>query len=162
MSRIFRLKQSRKSSEARVMISRLIGVLVMTALFSACTVGPKYQRPRVQTPQVYRGVTGPPDPQTLADTKWFDVFKDERLQELIREALVSNYDLREAVARMDAARASYGITRSNQFPTFAASADVVTERRSQSGAVDLPGFFKRERTFGSVLLNLLTFEVDVW
>ncbi|HSE36281.1 MAG TPA: efflux transporter outer membrane subunit [Blastocatellia bacterium] len=143
----------------------LIIVLIVTSLLTACTVGPKYQRPRVQTPTVYRGVADPnvaPDPQTLADTKWFEVFRDDKLQELIRTALVSNYDLREAVARVDQASANYGITRADQFPTFDASSDISTERRSRSGVFDIPAPAKRDRTFGSVLLNLLTFEVDIW
>jgi len=132
---------------------------------TACTMGPKYQRPKVQTPSVYRGVADPsaqPDPQTLADTKWFDVFSDEKLRELIRTALVSNYDLREAVARIDEARANYGITRADQFPTIDGSGDITTERISRGGSIRLPEVVKRDRTFGSVLLNLLTFEVDVW
>jgi len=132
---------------------------------TACTMGPKYQRPKVQTPTVYRGVADPsaqPDPQTLADTKWFDVFSDEKLRELIRTALVSNYDLREAVARIDEARANYGITRADQFPTIDGSGDITTERISRGGSIRLPEVVKRDRTFGSVLLNLLTFEVDVW
>lgn len=147
------------------MIKRLVLVLMLTSLVTSCTVGPKYQRPKVQTPAVYRGVADPaaqPDPQTLADTKWFEVFNDNRLQELIREALVSNYDLRAAVVRVDLARANYGITRSDQFPSFAASGDVVTERRSRNGTFNLPEPLPRDRTFGSVLLNLLTFEVDIW
>jgi outer membrane protein, multidrug efflux system len=147
------------------MTQRLIGLLIIVSLASACKVGPDYRRPKVQTPTVYRGVTdpaAPPAPPSLADAKWFDVFKDDRLQQLIREALASNYDLREAVARVEAARANYGITRADQFPTIAGSADVTTERLSQSGAVTLPESFQRDRTFGSVLLNLLTFEVDVW
>jgi multidrug efflux system outer membrane protein len=120
---------------------------------------------KVQTPSVYRGVADPaaqPDQQSLADSKWFDVFSDAQLQELIRAALVSNYDLREAVARVDRARATYGITRSDQFPTIGGSTDLTTERVSRSGAFDLPSPIKRDRTFGSALLNLLTFEVDVW
>jgi len=143
----------------------LIIVLIVTSLLTACTVGPKYQRQKVQTPSVYRGVADPaaqPDPQTLADAKWFEVFKDAKLQELIRQALVTNYDLREAVARVDEARANYGITRSDQFPTITGSSDVVSERRSRSGAFDLPEPIKRDRNYGSVLLNLLTFEVDIW
>src|SRR4030095_13546365 len=98
----------------------------------------------------------------LADTKWFEVFKDDKLQELIRQALTSNYDLREAVARIDAAQANYGITRADQFPTITGSADVITERRSRSGTFDLPEPINRDRTYGSVLLNLLSFEVDIW
>ncbi len=147
------------------MSRRLILVLIIASLMTACTVGPKYQRPKVQTPTVYRGVADPsaqPDPQTLADTKWFDVFSDEKLRELIRTALVSNYDLREAVARIDEARANYGITRADQFPTIDGSGDITTERISRGGSIRLPEVVKRDRTFGSVLLNLLTFEVDVW
>ena len=147
------------------MSRRLILVLIIASLMTACTMGPKYQRPKVQTPTVYRGVADPsaqPDPQTLADTKWFDVFSDEKLRELIRTALVSNYDLREAVARIDEARANYGITRADQFPTIDGSGDITTERISRGGSIRLPEVVKRDRTFGSVLLNLLTFEVDVW
>jgi multidrug efflux system outer membrane protein len=147
------------------MTKRLIIVLLLATLVTACTVGPKYQRPSVQSPPVYRGLADParqPDPQTLADMKWFEVFKDDKLQELIRAALVSNYDLREAVARVDEARANYGITRSDQFPTIAGSSDVTIERISRSGSIALPEPLKRDRGFGSVLLNLLTFEVDIW
>jgi multidrug efflux system outer membrane protein len=147
------------------MSERFIVLLAIISLMTACTVGPKYQRTKVQTPSVYRGVSDPaaqPDPQTMADSKWFEVFNDEKLQDLIRSALVSNYDLREAVARLDQARANYGITRSDQFPTLAGSADFVAERRSRSGTFDLPEPTKRDRTFGSVLLNLLTFEIDIW
>ena len=124
----------------------------------------KYERPQVQMPaDLDRSAPAAQrDPQTLADLKWFEVFKDEKLQELIREALIYNYDLREAIARVDAARANLGITRSDQFPTIGASADVVHERRSRDGSLTIPEPLKQNRTFGSVLLNLLTFEIDVW
>jgi multidrug efflux system outer membrane protein len=149
------------------MIKRLLPCLMIAALAVGCTVGPKYQRAKVQSPSVYRGVadpSAPPSPQSIAETKWFELFKDDKLQALIREALAGNYDLREAVARVDAARANYGITRADQYPTITGSADLVTERISRSGSVTIPeGIpFKRDRTFGSVLLNLLTFEVDIW
>jgi len=42
--------------------------------------------------------------------------KTRILQQLVRTALQQNYDLREAVARVEAARANLGITRSDQFP----------------------------------------------
>ena len=72
----------------------------------------------MQTPATFRAPTAQPTPEaaSLADLKWFEVFKDEKLQELMRTALVQNYDLRDAVARVEEARANLGITRSNQFP----------------------------------------------
>jgi outer membrane protein, multidrug efflux system len=125
----------------------------------------KYQSPNVETPRVYRGVAdpnAPPDPQTFGNAKWFEVFRDEQLQGLIREALLHNYDLREAVARIDEARALYGLERSNQFPTITGSADLTTLGRSRDGELTLPTPAPKGRSFGSVLLNLLTFEVDIW
>lgn len=144
-----------------------IVVLVLTAsLFQGMVLAQKqkgYQRPTVQTPPQYRADPNPqPDPQTLADTKWFDVFKDQKLQDLIHEALIRNYDLRESVARIDLARASLGITRSEQYPQFSASADLVTVGRSRDGEITLPEPISKGRTFGSILLNLLSFELDIW
>src|SRR4029453_11821409 len=109
-----------------------------------------------------KDATPPADLTSLADLKWFDVFKDEQLQDMIRTALVQNYDLREAVARVDAARANLGITRADQFPTVDASADLSTVRSSASGSGVIPHGAGQRRTFGSVALNLLSFEVDVW
>lgn len=123
----------------------------------------KAQRPRVVAPQQYRDDPKPqPDPHTLADSKWFDVFKDPKLQDLIHEALVNNYDLRESIARIDAARANLGLARSQQYPQIYGSADITTIGRSRGGEVDLPNSVSKGRTFGSVLLNLLTFELDIW
>jgi outer membrane protein, multidrug efflux system len=123
----------------------------------------EYARPQVETPAEFRAdATTQPDHQSLADAKWFEVFKDEKLQELIREALAYNYDVREAAARIDAARASLGITRSEQFPTVGGGGDVNSQRRSRDGAFTIPEPISQHRTFGSVLTSLLTFELDVW
>src|SRR5262245_24830622 len=115
------------------MKARLMSVLIIVILGASCKVGPNYQRPKVQAPDNYRAAVNPaqPNAQTLADEKWFDVFKDDKLQELIRQALVSNYDLRVAVTRVDQARAQYGITRADQFPTITASSDFTVQRLSR-------------------------------
>ena len=144
-------------------MNRIIVAVLLLSLVPSYAAGQKNQRPAVQTPSTYRGDTATqPDPQSLANLKWFEVFKDEKLQELINEALTHNFDLREAVARIDAARANYGITRSDQFPTITASADVINQRQSRSSAFDIPEPIKRDRSFGSVLLNLLNYEIDIW
>jgi outer membrane protein, multidrug efflux system len=146
------------------MNKRLILLAVIVSLLSGCMAGPKYRKPEVKAPAVFRAdPAATPDPNSLADLRWFEVFKDERLQELIRTALVQNYDLREAVARVNAARANLGITRSDQFPTIAAGADMTTLRNSTGGQfAGIGGGFARDRTFGTVVLNLLSFELDLW
>jgi len=109
--------------------------------------GPNYRRPLVKTPENFRAPEPLPTPQatSLADLKWWEVFKDEKLQELIRAALAANYDLRDAVARVDAARANLGITRSNQFPQVGASGDLQFTRLSRDGSLALPSSFARSQ-----------------
>ena len=141
----------------------LFGIL---CFLTACTVGPNYQRPSIATPQSFRA----PDPlppgqaNSFADLKWFEVFKDEQLQALIRRALERNYDLRDAVARVEEARASLGITRSYQFPNFGAGAAVEINRLSREGDTPLPPQFlpSQDRNFGTAALQLLSFEIDIW
>jgi len=109
------------------------------ALASGCAVGPNYKKPKVNTPTVYRGVTpdqaANPDPKSLAQQKWWEVFQDEQLKELIRTALQQNYDLRRAGSRILQARAALGITRSNQFPTISADASALNERAARQGTI---------------------------
>ncbi len=148
-------------------MKRIIALLLVALMLPSLALAQqkKNQIPTVPAPPIYRGVpdpNAPPDPQTLADTRWFEVFRDERLQALIRDALVHNYDLREAVARVDLARANLGITRSEQYPQIYGSADITTLGRSRNGELQVPEPASKSRTFGSVLLNLLTFELDVW
>jgi multidrug efflux system outer membrane protein len=90
------------------------------------------------------------------------VFKDEQLQRLIRIAIAQNYDLRDAVARVDAAGAQVGITRADQFPAVGAAAEATTLRISRGGNFPIPEGFQQTRTFGTLAFNLLSFEVDVW
>jgi multidrug efflux system outer membrane protein len=142
-----------------------LSALLLLAL-CGCTVGPNYQRPKLDTPAQFRAPSPlpPQDAASIADLKWFDIFKDEQLQALIRTALIQNYDLRDAAARVEAARASLGITRSDQFPQFGASGGVELNRFSRDGATPLPPILlpSQNRTFGEASLNLLSFEVDLW
>ena len=144
---------------------RTLAVLAM-AFLCGCTVGPNYQRPKLATPAQFRAPEPLPAQQaaSLADLKWFEIFKDEQLQALIRTALVQNYDLRDAAARVEAARANLGITRSDQFPQFGASGGVEINRFSRDGATPLPPILlpSQNRNFGEISLNLLSFEVDLW
>ena len=145
---------------------QVITITLFAGLLIGCrAVGPNYARPKVKTPDVFRGAVDTPvpsDPTSLADLKWFELFKDEELQKLVKEALESNYDLRDAVARVDFARANLGITRADQLPNVAAGTNITTLRNSVSGAFPLPQGFEQQRTFGSLALNLLSFEADIW
>jgi multidrug efflux system outer membrane protein len=143
-----------------------IAIVAAGIVLAGCTVGPNYSRPQVQTPANFRAPAPlpPPESASLADLRWFEVFHDEELQELIRVALKQNYDLRDAVARVYEARANLGVTRSNQIPQVGASGDLEITRLSRDGQFPLPASFvqNQNRNWGSAALNLLSFEVDLW
>jgi outer membrane protein, multidrug efflux system len=156
----------RRASIRRTLIVALATALTCCAILTGCNVGPDYKRPSVAVPASFR--TAEPVPATqaaaLANLKWFEVFKDDKLQELIRTALQQNFDLRDAVARVEAAQAGLGITRSAQFPNFAANGAVEINRLSRDGATPLPKALisSQNRNFGEATLNLLSFEIDIW
>src|SRR5260370_20417895 len=145
-------------------------VAALASLLTGCTVGPKYVRPAVKPPGFFRGAesASAAGAGSLGDLKWFEVFKDDQLQSLIRTSLDRNYDLRSAVARVLVARASLGGTRSNEYPQIGAAEQFTSTQLSTKGQFLLPpnlppGFaISRTRNFGSILLNLASFEIDIW
>jgi multidrug efflux system outer membrane protein len=108
-------------------IKHSIAVVLCSAFLSACMVGPKYHRPVVQTPNTFRDLAHNPQIKaqsaSYADLPWWQVFKDQRLQELIRTAIKQNYDLGIAAERINAARAQVAVTRSSLFPQVGAGAN---------------------------------------
>jgi outer membrane protein, multidrug efflux system len=114
---------------------------------AACSVGPNYKRPAVAVPASFRGVApaeAPVSPNSntsgsnvaaLGDEKWWEVFQDKELQELIRTALKNNYDVRIAATRVLQAQAQLGITRADQLPTLDVGGNVTSTRNPQVGPI---------------------------
>src|SRR5580693_5816765 len=152
--------------ETDMRLSTYIGIAVAALTLAGCTVGPNYKRPQIAVPETFRAPEPLPQSQgaSLADQKWFEVFRDPQLDELIKVALVQNYDLRDAVARVGQARANLGITRSNQYPQASASGGLEVTRLSRDGQTPLPATFlpNQNRNWGQATVNLLSFEVDLW
>ena len=126
---------------------------------AGCKMGPNYSRPSISTPDSYRQLA--PDQQaqsnqSLGDEKWWDVFKDEELQALVREALKQNYDIRIAAERVLQAQAVVGITRADQYPFISAGASAYNER--------LPGTkISHPVQTGPMQVNLsLAWQLDFW
>lgn len=145
------------------MQKRLFAATAMSVLLGGCMVGPDYVRPTVKTPEAYRASTpATSDDKSIADLQWFEVFSDEQLQELIRTALAQNYDLRDAVARVDAARANLGITQSYQYPNVGVGGAYASVDLSQNGLVGVPPGADRQKAVGSAFISLFPFEIDIW
>jgi outer membrane protein, multidrug efflux system len=124
-------------------------ILFLLLLICGCAVGPDYQRPGYPVPATFRG-EGKDIPKETAeasfgDLRWFEVFKDGQLQELINIALKENYD--EQVT----------IQRSFLFPTVNAGGQMESIRTSERGFT--PQQPRLERTAG-LIFGDLAWELD--
>jgi NodT family efflux transporter outer membrane factor (OMF) lipoprotein len=143
---------------------RRLLVIGAAMLAASCTLGPDYKRPPVEIPPAFRGAQAPaaPAPESLADVKWFDLFQDPALTQLVTTALKENFDLRIAAERVLQARALYRITRADQFPAVDGQAAVVTTRISRAGANRaIPRNADPDVSFADIGF-VLGWELDVW
>jgi outer membrane protein, multidrug efflux system len=136
-------------------------LLAFAAFLTGCTVGPNYRRPQVPTAPSYRGpdnsATSSADTTSLGDEKWWSVFKDPVLQDLIRTALKQNYDLRVAATRVSQAQEQVTITRSYQFPTASVGPGITGVR--QPG---IPGYVPTYSYLADALNVSASWNVDFW
>ncbi len=126
-----------------------LSMLVLSVLvWSGCAVGPNYKHPAVDVPVTYRDAsteasatsqnstgTAQLNASSLGDEKWWDVFQDEELRDLIRTALKNNYDVRIAASRVLEAQAQLGITRADQYPSVGVGAQIGDQRSPRIGPI---------------------------
>lgn len=132
---------------------RMTAALLAGMLFTGCALGPRYHRPEIASPAVYRG-QAEAEPTSLADLPWWDLFQDATLRDLIAESLTANRDLAVAVARVEQARGVVLVARSEMLPQggYSGSAD-----RGRGLAAGSSGTFN---VFAGVLNA--AWEIDLW
>jgi outer membrane protein, multidrug efflux system len=134
-------------------------LLSATLLLAGCAVGPDYKRPEVPVPPEFRAQ--PPDvpvsEKSIGDLAWWEVFRDEVLQELLRTALAANYDLRIAAARVLDARAQVTVVRSFQFPDVTGNASAAYTRLFGDRTPT-----QQKSLFSPVGTLDLAWELDLW
>lgn len=139
---------------------RLIALSLIALLLSGCAVGPNYKRPSVNVPGTYRGAipqeATQPAAESIGDQKWWEVFQDPQLQDLIHTALQQNYDVRIAATRILQAQAQVGITRADQLPTISGGVEAVNQRSARSK------FFPAFETSSNQVDLSLTWVLDFW
>jgi multidrug efflux system outer membrane protein len=140
--------------------------LLAVLLTAGCALGPNYKRPAIEAPASFRGDVTTAGGQTtagsLADLKWFDLFRDDTLTGLVNTALTQNFDTRIAAERVLQARALFRITRSDQFPAIDGSAAVNAVRASQAGANRaIPEGADTDVSYAEIGFSL-GWELDVW
>ena len=95
---------------------KLLGIMLILVFFAGCALGPDFKVPEVQTPEKYRFSKVPA--KSMINLKWWEMFNDPMLYELVNQALENNKDLKIAAARIEQARAYLGFTRADQYPGF--------------------------------------------
>jgi NodT family efflux transporter outer membrane factor (OMF) lipoprotein len=109
---------------------------VTAALITACNVGPDYVRPAVETPAAFKESQGwklaqPRD--NLPRDRWWEVFGDPILNELVAQVDINNQNIKVAEANLRQARALTAQARSGFFPTVTANATATRGAASGSG-----------------------------
>ena len=115
--------------------ARTTVTLLAASALAACSLAPKYVRPQLPVPpswpvgDAYLRQSEAP----LPTVTYRDVFRDQRLQGIIDQALVNNRDLRVAVANIEATRAQYRIQRADLLPQLDATGSYSYRRTGSSG-----------------------------
>jgi len=137
-------------------VTRTLAAFSLLA-FSACAVGPKYQRPETEVPTAFRYTLGAEEAASIADLAWWEMYRDPILQGLIQEALTSNQDLRVAAARVAEFRANVGVSAADFYPQVGLGAAGAYGQQSAKNYV--PG----QGPSGAFAVNLgMSWELDIW
>jgi len=138
--------------------SFVIWISSVVVLLGGCAVGPNYKRPAIESPDNFRFAASLTT-NSLADLPWWQIFKDPVLQDLIHTALTNNYDLKQAVARVEQARQQAVAARAPLFPQLGYSGAV---GRGRNALFNSPaGLHGTTESSASLTLNA-AWEIDIW
>lgn len=126
----------------KIFVSAFCAVLLV-----GCMMGPNYKRPDLDMP-----VSAQEEDFSVFDkVRWWEMFGDEELNKMETEALLYNRDLRQAVARVDEARAAVGTAVAQQLPTIGAAA----------GSGRAGNYYGSGQTLSTGTV-VASFELDLW
>lgn len=125
---------------------------------ASCAQNAQFEKPSLPVPKQWGEVTMPAG-MDAAKTHWRTFFPNSQLQELIVTALENNRDLRIAAARVQEARAQFGISRADLGPTFnLMGSGNVTRTSSDLSGIGAPLTSKRF----DLAVSAVSFEIDFW
>jgi hydrophobe/amphiphile efflux-1 (HAE1) family protein/NodT family efflux transporter outer membrane factor (OMF) lipoprotein len=151
------------SSAAATTITIALLFTLVSAKASWLTVGPDYKPPMNSVPPNYKAVDfgswkeGVPLDH-VPKGSWWQIYGDINLNALEGQAVLANQQLKASVARVDQARATARIARSQLLPNLSLDPGFLRERYSPN--VD-PSFGNITANTFSVPLDL-SYEVDLW
>lgn len=140
---------------------------LLLVVLAGCSLAPEYERPVAPVPgtfpyadAMHSGASaGGTTSAYAADLGWREFFTDPRLRDLIALALDNNRDMRIALARVEEARAQYGIADSDRLPTFGVGGTATHTRNPESLRMGGPDSPSVSRTYMAGAA-MTTFELD--
>jgi hypothetical protein len=112
-----RLKNSGDEIREKIFYLAISAALL---LISACSVGPDYARPALETPAAYKETEAAKNSQSVDDVvsrSWWEIFADPELNSLEQQVEISNQNVAQAEAQFRQARALVQAARAAYFPT---------------------------------------------
>lgn len=137
-------------------ILRIVLLWLMFVLAS-CKMGPDYARPDVPVADSFRMAEAQKDIESLANVPWWELYRDEELQRLIRVALEQNKDLKRAVATVDEYTARVLVAKTDFAPQMNATVNAPGFGNTRN--VAFPGF---PNPFNYYVQGNLAWELDIW
>jgi len=132
---------------------------IAAALYTGCTMGPDYVRPKVDAPTSF--LFEPKDAAETANTAWWKQYGDPVLDDLIADALAHNLNVKVAAANVEQALAVITQTRSALFPQVGYSASGEKARSPDTGLVTaIPNYPNPQTTYQALLTA--SWEIDLW
>lgn len=144
-----------------------LSLMLLVVFLGACKMGPDYTRPETEKADAWR--LEPAAAESIANLPWWELLKDQALQQLVRTALAENLDLQIAAANIEQFQAQLMIAKYDLVPSFDYNGSVFGLRNTNSnviplagGAIPTPG-----RTGGLSLSHEsidvgLKWELDLW
>ena len=109
---------------------RRLGSILIAASLAGCAIGPNYRRPALSTPEQFYGQAGAAQPGSLSDLPWWEIFGDPVLRPMVEEALRNGFDARIVAARVEEARARFGIAEAAFYPQVGYQGQVARQQAS--------------------------------
>jgi outer membrane protein, multidrug efflux system len=140
--------------------SHAIAVCALVAT-AACSTGPKYVRPSIAPPAIFKSPASAGGQDALS-ADWWRLYRDPDLEALIDAANASNQTIRQAVARVDEARALVRVAGGYRYPTIGATAAATRQRTSRNRVSTITGQpVANSATFNDWLVPVdVSYEVD--
>lgn len=137
---------------------KYIVVLSSTLVLQSCFVAKNYEKPELDTDDLYRTEVVAQDTTSMADMSWEELFKDPILQNYIRKGLQNNFDIRVAMQNIVASEANLKQKKAGYLPSLNANGNWTHQEISGNSQ------------FGAMFSNLdqyqlaanLSWEADIW